>query len=220
MCPECWRELAFVAAPVCRVCGFGLQAEGAGEGPDGDTCGACMVSPPRFDRACARAMLAYDDASRPIIIAYKRASRLEATPLLTRWLLAAGRDFLADADVIAPTPLHWRRLLGRRYHQSAELARRIAGSEDIPYAPDLLHRTRATRSQAGLSPAGRKRNLTGAFKLNERWRDRITGKRVLLIDDVFTTGATVERCSAVLKRGGARAVDVVAIARVERPRPV
>ena len=107
-------------------------------------------------------------------------------PLLTRWLLAAGRDFLADADVIAPTPLHWRRLLGRRYNQSAELARRIAGSEDIPYAPDLLHRTRATRSQAGLSPAGRKRNLTGAFKLNERWRDRITGKRVLLIDDVFT----------------------------------
>ena len=128
MCPECWRELAFVAAPVCRVCGFGLQAEGAGEGPDGDTCGACMVSPPRFDRA--RAMLAYDDASRPIIIAYKRASRLEATPLLTRWLLAAGRDLLADADVLAPTPLHWRRLLGRRYNQSAELARRMAGSED------------------------------------------------------------------------------------------
>jgi ComF family protein len=177
-----------------------------------------MVSPPRFNRA--RAMLAYDDASPPIISAYTRASRIEGTPLLTRCLLAAGRDLIADADLVAPTPLHWRRLLERRYNQFAELARRVAGSETIPCAPDLLHRTRATRSQARLSPAGRKRNLTGAFKLNERWRDRITGKRILLIDDVFTTGATVERCSAVLKRGGASAVDVVTIARVERPRPV
>lgn len=177
-----------------------------------------MVSPPRFDRA--RAMLAYDDASRPIIIAYKRASRLEATPLLTRWLQAAGRELLLDADLIAPTPLHWRRLLGRRYNQSAELARRLARIEKIPYAPDLLLRTRATRSQGGLSPAGRRRNLTGAFTLNERWSDQVSGKRVLLIDDVFTTGATVERCTAVLKRGGAGAVDVLTIARVERPRPV
>jgi ComF family protein len=165
-------------------------------------------------------MLAYDEASRPIIIAYKRASRLEATPLLTRWLQAAGRDLLQDADIIAPTPLHWRRLLGRRYNQAAELARRLAKSENIAYAPDLLRRTRATRSQAGLSPSGRRRNLTGAFKLNEQWRERISGRRILLVDDVFTTGATVERCAAVLKRGGADAVDVVTIARVERPRPV
>ncbi len=218
MCPACWRELTFVAAPVCQVCGFGLLAEGAGVGPAGDACGACASSPPRFDRA--RAMLAYDEASRPIIIAYKRASRLEATPLLTRWLQAAGRDLLQDADIIAPTPLHWRRLLGRRYNQAAELARRLAKSENIAYAPDLLRRTRATRSQAGLSPSGRRRNLTGAFKLNEQWRERISGRRILLVDDVFTTGATVERCAAVLKRGGADAVDVVTIARVERPRPV
>lgn len=218
MCPDCWRELAFVAAPVCRICGFGLLAEGVGEGPEGDTCGACAISTPRFDRA--RAMLAYDDASRSIIVAYKRASRLEATPLFTRWLQTAGRDLLDDADLITPTPLHWRRLLDRRYNQSAEMARRLATLENTPYAPNLLLRTRATRSQAGLSPAGRRRNLTGAFKLNERWRDRLKDKRVLLIDDVFTTGATVERCAAVLKRGGASAVDVVTVARVERPRPV
>lgn len=127
---------------------------------------------------------------------------------------------VADANVIVPTLMLWRRLLGRRYYQSAELARRIAGSEDNSYAPDLLHRTNATRSQAGLSPAGRERNLTGAFKLSERWQGRIDGKRVLLIDEVFTTGANVERCSAVLKPSGTSVVDVLTIARVERPRPV
>ncbi len=127
---------------------------------------------------------------------------------------------VADADHIEPTLMLWRRLLGRRYYESAELARRIAGSEDISYAPDLLHLTRATRSQTGLNPAGRKRNLTGAFKLSERWQGRIDGKHVLLTGDVLSIGANVERCSEVLKPSSASVVDVLIIAKAERPRPV
>ena len=137
--PNAGVRLAFVAAPVCRVCGFGLQAEGAGEGPDGDTCGACMVSPPRFDRA--RAMLAYDDRKPPIIIAYKRASRVGgdtfADPVATG--CGSGFDRRRRLDRTNAAALATA-CSGRRYNQSAELARRMAGSETISYAPDLLHR--------------------------------------------------------------------------------
>lgn len=192
-----------------------MEAEGADEG---GVCGACMTKPPRFDRA--RAALAYDDASKPIILAYKHASRLEATPLLTRWLETAGAELLADADLVAPVPLHWRRMLRRRYNQAAELARTLARRRNIAYAPDILIRAKATRSQFRLGAKAREQNLRGAFQFNDRWLAQIDGARVLLIDDVFTTGATAERAAAVLKRAGADAVDVLTVARVERPRPI
>ncbi len=215
VCQRCWTALHFIAPPLCARCGLGLAAEGADEG---GICGACHSRPPRFARA--RAALAYDDASQPMIVAYKRASRLEATPLFARWLRLAGQDLLNEADLIAPIPLHWRRLLARRYNQAAELARALAREAPGAYAPDLLRRRRWTRSQAGLGAAARRRNMTGAFALNPSWRERVAGKRVLIIDDVFTTGATTERAAATLKRGGAAAVDVLTVARVERPRPV
>lgn len=214
VCQRCWAALHFVAAPLCQSCGLGLAAEGA---DDGGICGACRANPPRFDRA--RAALAYDDASRPLIVAYKHSSRLEATPLFTRWLAVAGSELLADADLVAPVPLHWRRMLTRRYNQAAELARALAKNEGIAYAPDLLRRPRWTPSQAGLGAAARRRNLTGALVFNPRWAERIAGSRVLIIDDVFTTGATAERCAQTLRRAGAAAVDILSVARVERPRP-
>ena len=132
----------------------------------------------------------------------------------------AGGELLQDADLIAPTPLHWRRMLFRRYNQAAELARALARVHGRPYAPDLLLRPRPTRSQGGLSAAGRRRNLQGALAFNPAWRDRAQGARVLMIDDVFTTGATAEQMAGVLTRAGASAVDILTVARVERPRPV
>ncbi len=216
MCARCWAELAFVSAPVCARCGLGLQAESAADGEA--VCGACHVRPPRFDRA--RAALAYDDASSRLILAFKHASRLEATPLFARWLETAGAALIAEADLIAPAPLHWRRLLWRRYNQAAELARRVARDAGRVYAPDLLVRPKATPSQSGLSAGQRRRNLAGALALNPAWSDRIDGKRVLVVDDVFTTGATAEQAALALRRAGAAAVDVLTVARVERPRPV
>ena len=207
--------MRFVSAPLCQRCGLGLLAEGADV--DG-ICGACHASPPRFDRA--RAALAYDDASRGLIVAYKHASRLESTPLFTGWLTIAGQTLVQEADFVTPVPMHWRRMLWRRYNQAAELARTFSKQHGRPYAPDLLRRRRQTPSQSGLSAAHRRRNVAGVFAINPRWQDRISGKRVLLVDDVFTTGATVERAAAVIIRSGASAVDVLTVARVERPRPV
>lgn len=204
-----------MAPPLCARCGLGLAAEGA----DADgLCGACRVSPPRFDRA--RAALAYDDASASLVVAYKRASRLEATPLFVRWLELAGRDMIPDADVVLPVPLHWRRLLTRRYNQAAELARLLARRAGKPYLPDVLRRARPTRSQGGLGAAARRRNLSGAILVPEKMKPQIADKRVLLVDDVLTTGATAERAAATLKRAGAETVDVLTVARVERPRPI
>ena len=114
-------------------------------------------------------------------------------------------------------PLHWTRLLKRRFNQAAELARRVAAAEGRGYAPDLLVRKRGTPSQAGLGAAGRKRNVRAAFAVRDAWRARIAGKRVLLVDDVMTTGATVAACARTLKRAGAGAVDVLTLARVVRP---
>lgn len=194
---------------------MGLAAEGASVG---DICGACAKSPPRFDRA--RAAIAYDDGSRPMLLAYKHSGRLEATPLFVRWMQSAGRDLLSDADLITPVPLHWRRLLGRRFNQSAELARALARDARADYAPILTKRRRATRSQTGLGPNARRRNMQGAFVVPDRERERLKDRRVLLIDDVFTTGATTERLAASLLRAGAGDVDVLTVARVERPRPI
>jgi len=203
-----------VAAPLCQRCGLGLKAEGADED---SVCGACRARPPRFERA--RAALAYDDASAPAILAFKHGDRLEATPLFTRWLEAAGGELIQDADIVAPVPLHWRRMLRRRYNQAAELARALARRSGAVYAPDPVLRVKPTASQTGFSATGRRRNVAGAFALNPKWRDRVDGARVLLIDDVFTTGATVERIAAVLADAGAK-TDVLTVARVERPRPV
>ncbi len=192
-----------------------MLAEGA---EPGGLCSACLSRPPRFDRA--RAALAYDDASSSLILAFKHVGRLEATPLFVRWLESAGGALIADADLIAPTPLHWRRLLWRRFNQAAEMARALARRQGIAYAPDLLLRPKARPSQSGLSAGQRRRNVAGAFQINPRRQAMLAGKRVLLIDDVLTTGATAERAAATLKQAGAAAVDVLTVARVERPRPI
>jgi ComF family protein len=167
-----------------------------------------------FDRA--RAAFAYDDASRRLILPFKHADRTQATPWFGRWLARAAGELAADADIVAPVPLHRWRLFRRRYNQAALIALALAREAARPAIPDLLLRRRATRSQGRLSRAGRARNVAGAFAVNERHSARVTGRRVLLVDDVMTTGATVEACADVLKRAGAAAVDVATLARVVR----
>ncbi|HYB10194.1 MAG TPA: ComF family protein [Alphaproteobacteria bacterium] len=152
------------------------------------------------------------------MLGFKHGDRLHGAPAYGRWMARAGAMLLADASVIAPVPLHWTRLFRRRYNQSALLARVLAEISGVPFAPDLLVRHRRTPPQGRLSAVERRRNMRGAFALNKRFAMRIGGRRVLLVDDVFTTGATVNACAGVLLEAGAEDVDVLTLARVVRPR--
>jgi len=180
----------------------------------GGRCGPCLSHPPIYDRA--RAAVVYSEHSRRFILAYKHGDRLDMVPSLVNWLSRAGSDLVRDADIIAPVPLHWTRFLMRRYNQSAELARGLGRLSGVPYQPSLLTRNKRTLSQAGLTGTARAKNVRGAFSVSRSRWSGLAGKRVLLVDDVLTTGATVNACAGVLLWAGAVAVDVLTVARVVR----
>jgi len=164
--------------------------------------------------------MVYDENSRGVVLALKHGDRLEGVPTLAKWMTRAGRQVLAEADVIAPVPLHRWRLLSRRYNQSALLANRIADLSGITGIPDLLVRTRATPSQGGRSRSQRHINVRGAFSIRPGYNEYIKGRNIVVVDDVMTTGATVEACARTLLRGGAHRVDILTLARVVRAVPV
>jgi ComF family protein len=206
-CAPCWSKLTFLDGPGCACCGLPFAVALEGE----NLCAACLAKPPAFERA--RAILAYDENSRGAILALKHADRLDLVPGFARWLARTGQDLLAESDVIVPVPLHPWRLWLRRYNQSAELARRLAHDWKLPCDPFLLTRTRATPSQGAMASAkARRRNVLGAFRVLDP--ARVAGKRVLLLNDVLTTGATVQGCARALKRAGAARVNVLVLARV------
>jgi ComF family protein len=206
-CAACWSAMNFLEGPGCRCCGlpFAVALEGD------HLCAACLAKPPAFD--AARAILAYDDKSRGAILALKHADRLDLVPGFSRWLSRSGNMLLKDSDMVVPVPLHPWRLWRRRYNQSAELARRLARDWALAYEPRALFRSRSTASQGAMASArARRRNVLGAFKVHDP--SRVAGRRVLLVDDVLTTGATVEACARALKRAGAARVHVLVLARV------
>ena len=203
---EAWSKIAFIAEPLCDGCGLPFEYD------IGERCAACLASPRAFDRA--RAACLYDEASRDLILQLKHADRTDLAGVLGRWISRAAPDLLADADAIAPVPLHRWRLLSRRYNQAAELARPLARRLGKAYLPDALVRARQTETQAGKSGSGRRRNVAGAFTVPEGRRRRVEGRRILLIDDVLTTGATAEACAKALLKAGAAQVDLATVARV------
>ena len=211
LCPDCWSGIAFIAPPLCACCGYPFPYEVGASA----LCASCVAHPPHFERA--RAVFAYDDGSRGPVLAFKHADRIDAAPAFGQWLKRAGAELLADDPLILPVPLHRTRLMTRRYNQSAELARALSAASGATCVPDLLVRTRRTPSQGGLSASGRRRNVQGAFALRPGMEARIQGRRMLLIDDVFTTGATADACARALRRAGSGPVDVLTLARVVRP---
>jgi ComF family protein len=159
---------------------------------------------------------AFDDVSRRLVHGLKYRDQLDLSAWMARWMERAGSELIADADLVVPVPLHRRRLWWRRFNQSASLAQHIAASAEKPFAVRVLSRVRKTRQQVGLSGRERDRNVRGAFRVAEDGKPAISGRRVLLVDDVYTTGATVKAASRALLRGGAEAVDVLVFARVVR----
>jgi ComF family protein len=200
-----WEQISFIDHPLCDGCGIPYAYDVASR------CAACLAKPRAFGRA--RAACLYDETSRDLILQFKHADRTDLVPLFVRWLSRAGADILDGADAIAPVPLHAARLFKRRYNQAAEIARPLARQQGLAYLPDALARRRETGSQAGKSGSGRRRNVAGAFEVVRP--QSVTGKAVVLIDDVLTTGATAEGCARALRAAGAKSVDLLVLARVK-----
>jgi ComF family protein len=212
LCANCWSAIGFLDGPSCACCGLPFELD---PGPD-TLCAACHADPPAFDRA--RSVLRYDDASKKPILALKHADRLDLVPAFARWLDRIGREMMAEADVLVPVPLHRRRLWQRRYNQSALMAQKLAQLTGKPADPLVLERIRPTPSQGEMPSAkARRRNVRGAFRVAPGRVSAVKHRSVLLIDDVFTTGATVSACARALKRAGAKQVYVLTLARVQRP---
>jgi len=201
---EAWSKVVFIDDPVCDGCGAPYEYA------QPFRCAACLARPRAFDRA--RAACVYDECSRDLILQLKHADRTDHARLFVRWLSRAGAALLSSADAVIPVPLARARLFQRRYNQAAEIARPLARGHGLAYLPDGLIRSGGA-SQAGKSASGRRRNVAGAFKV--RSSGAVVGRRILLIDDVMTTGATAEACAKALLAAGASAVDVLVIARVK-----
>lgn len=171
-----------------------------------------IANPPPFDRS--RAAVAYSGVAREMVQGLKYNDRTDLAPWMARWMMRAGTELLADAEVIVPVPLHWRRFFSRRFNQSAELARAIARLSEKPFEPLAVKRVKRTAQQVGLGQREREDNVRGAFKVPPEKDIAVRGRRVLVVDDVYTTGATVSAVAKVLKRHGASGVDVLTFARV------
>ena len=210
---ETWAKLRFIETPVCDGCGAPAEFDAGETLRDGARCPACLSRRRAFDRA--RAAVTYDDHARDLILQLKRADRTDLAGLFALWLSRAARDLIEDADIVAPVPLHPIRLLSRRFNQAAEIARPLARRAGLAYLPGAIVRRRDTPTQAGRSGAGRRRNMAAAFATPKPMWKRIEGRRVLLVDDVLTTGATAEACARVLKAAGAACVHVATVARVQ-----
>jgi ComF family protein len=210
LCPDCWRKLTWLAAPCCDCCGQPFPFDAGAD----SLCGACLQKRPAYDRA--RAVFRYDEQSRDLVIGLKHADRTESVPALAGWMARAGSALLEDAELLVPVPLHWTRLASRRFNQAGLLAQAIGRLSGHPVLPQVLERRRATRSQGHLGRLARFRNVKGAITVAARHATAVTNRRVLLIDAVITTGATVESAAKALISEGARQVDVLALAKVVR----
>lgn len=209
-----FSRVTFLEDPVCDGCGAAFEHEG---GAFAQTrCAACVAQPYVFART--RAACVYDDASRLVILRLKHGDQQQFAPLFARWLERAAAPLLADCDAIVPVPLHRLRLLSRRFNQAAEIARPLAKAADRQFLPDALVRTVRTDSQGGKSARGRRLNVKSAFAVPPAGARAVHGRRILLIDDVLTTGATAEACAKALLAAGARAVDLAVVARVRTAR--
>lgn len=208
LAPEVWSSLRFIAAPQCATCGLPFEYEVE----DTTICGGCIETEPAF--TSARSALVYDDGSRDLVLRFKHADQVHSVLAFLPWLKQAGGQMLVNADYLVPVPLHRWRLLKRRYNQAAIIAWTLGREMKKQTIPDALLRVRATASQGHLRAKEREANVKKAFAVNPRHAGRLAGKSIVLVDDVYTTGSTVNECTKALLKAGVREVHVLTLARV------
>ena len=211
---DAWSRVTFLEDPVCDGCGAAFEHQGGAFAES--RCAACQAQPHAFGRA--RAACLYDEASRGLILGFKHGDQQQFAPLFARWVERAAQPLIADCDAVVPAPLHPLRLLSRQFNQAAEIARPLARFCQREFLPDALVRRRHTDSQGGKSARGRRLNVRAAFAVTPAGVRRIRGRRLLLVDDVLTTGATADACARALLAAGARSVDLAVVARVRAAR--
>lgn len=211
LCAACWGRIAFVRAPLCDRLGIPLPFGGGG-GPM--ISAAAAADPPLFDRARAVAVFEHQGVLQQLVHGLKYADRHDARRLFGRWLEDAGRELLADADLIVPVPLARFRLLRRQFNQSALLAKELSLLSGVPWRSDVLIKPRSTPPQVGMTRDQRLNNVRSAFRVPQSRLLSVVGRNVLVIDDVITTGATVGAAARTLKAAGALRVDVLALGMV------
>ena len=207
LCAECWQRVGFLGDPLCSRCGYPFPYDMGAQA----LCGECIRMEPQF--SMARAVCRYDATSSRLVTGLKYADKTQLVGTYGAWMARAGAELLAQAEVIVPVPLHRWRLLTRRYNQSALLAYALGRQSGVPVLPDALVRTRYTTPQAGLTQEQRRKNVKGAFLANARKVEALRGKKVLLVDDVMTTGSTIHACTKALLKAGTGNVYVLTLAR-------
>jgi ComF family protein len=208
LCASCWSKLSPIERPFCERLGIPFIYD---PGP-GILSMQAIADPPAYTRA--RAAVRYDEVARALVHAFKYGDRLDLAPIMGKWMARAGKELLADADIIVPVPLHWRRIWARRFNQSAALSKIISEQSGIPVAFEALKKVKATPQQVGLSKSERALNVQGAFRVAPGQKSEISRRRIVLVDDVLTSGATADTGARALLRAGARQVDVLVFARV------
>ncbi|MCU0801637.1 MAG: double zinc ribbon domain-containing protein [Rhodobacteraceae bacterium] len=211
LCGPCWRETAFIGGLVCDLCGVPLPGEDSGQPEHCDDC--LQIARPWSQ---GRAALLYRDNGRRMVLALKHGDRLDLVRPAVGWLHRAAAPILQPGLLVAPVPLHWLRLIRRRYNQSALLSAGLARAAGLDHCPDLLQRLRYTRSQEGRDREGRFANMAAALRVHPRHAALVADRHVLLVDDVMTSGATLAAAAEACVAAGARGVSVVVLARVAK----
>lgn len=208
LCPACWGQLVPITAPLCPVLGVPFETDMG----SGAVSPKAIADPPAFGRA--RAAVAYNDVARAIVAKLKYGDRPELALFCARMMMGAGHELWDQDAVLVPVPLHRRRQFSRRYNQAGELARALGRLANLRLDTDMIERHRPTRQQVGLNARQRAGNVDGAFRLRQGAERRLAGRRIVLVDDVLTTGATVNAVARMLRRKGAGHIDVMTFARV------
>lgn len=208
--PSIWKDLHFITDPYCKHCAhiFDYEIEGR------EICMTCTQTPPAFDQA--RAAVRYDAFSKKIVLRFKYADQIHSAKTLSRWMVTAGRDLFTDADLLIPVPLHRWRLFHRRYNQATLLANYISKETAIKLENHILKRAKNTDPQGKKSTKERHRNVANAFYIDEKKGLLLKDKHIILIDDVLTSGATMNECARILKKAGAAKVSVLCLARAQK----